>query len=312
MGSSGGQSMWMPADDDIEWQHPRERGAAQGRQFYVAIKADDSPREAPAHVIIHGTDELAWTATLEPFKREIPAAIRHLIEFGHMNDASEARRDVGRWDWDAGSDRVLRRLWPDTFIRDVYIKGAHRDLGNAAVIGTGVSVDRSHMPVVAARVRAGGALPILGHRAFELLLPRGFGWSDVVDLKRERAMIEFAAIMRDVEATALDRAVSLADLERVLRDHYWQRVVDAEGRRPGRWLKYGITAIGWFAGELGTLASTGVPLAGGAIGAAAGHSAGELADRALRPRWLSIHHRLLRHRERERAAAPANGASRDI
>jgi hypothetical protein len=301
--------MWTPADDGIEWQHPRERGSAQGRHFYVAIKADDAPREAPAHVIIQGTDELAWTATLEPFKHEIPATVAEFIEFGHMNDAVEVRRDVGRWDWAAGSDQALRRRWPNSFIRDVYIKGAHRDLGNAAVIGTGVSVDRAHSPVVAARVRAGGAQPVLGHRAFELLLPRGFGWSDVVDLKRERSMIEFAAIMRDVESTALDRAVSLADLERVIQDQYWQRVVDAEGRRPSRWLKYGITAIGWIAGELGTLTATGVPLAGGAIGAAAGHGAGEAADRALRPRWLSIHHRLLRRRDAERAAARFDGGT---
>jgi hypothetical protein len=116
-------------------------------------------------------------------------------------------------------------------------------------------------------------------------------------------MIEFAAIMRDVEATALDQAVSLADLDRVIRDEYWQRVAEAGSRRPGRWLKYGVTAVGWVAGELGTLALTGIPLAGGAVGAAAGHGAGEVVDRALCPRWLSVHTSLLRRREAERATA---------
>jgi hypothetical protein len=295
MGTTGGHSFWMPAEPADDWQHPRHRGARQGRSFYVAVKSDASPADSPPHAIVSGTDELAWAATLEPFRREIPNDLASFVEFGHMNDAIEARQDVRRWDWTAGHDEILRRRWPNTFIRDAYVKGTHLDIGNAAILGVGLSVDRGHAPVVSARIRAGEAQPLLGARAMELQLPRGFGWADVADLKKERALKDFAAIMRDVEATALDRAVSMADLERVLRHEYWDRVARAESRRPARWTRYGVTGIGWIAGELGSLAFGGTPGLGGAIGAAAGHVAGNVVDQVNRPRWLSLHHRLRRH-----------------
>ena len=159
-------------------------------------------------------------------------------------------------------------------------------------MGTAVSVDASHGPVVAARMRAGQAQPVLGHRALHLYLPIGFTWADVAELRKHKALVEYRDVLRDVEEVALNGAVSLDDLDRAIRDAYADRVANAEAKRPSGWARVAIGAVGLVAGLAGELAFLGVPGTGAVTGMAGHLVAGEVAERASRPRWLAIDTRL--------------------
>ncbi len=116
----------------------------------------------------------------------------------------------------------------------------------------------------------------------------------MADLRRHKALVEYRAVLRDVESAALDASVSLPDLDRAIREEYWERVAEAEARRPPMWSELLVDALGFVVGEVAGVAATGTPIVGGVAGGTAGHVAGDLVDRATRSRWLAVHDRLKR------------------
>jgi hypothetical protein len=244
--------------------------------------------------VIDSEAAIAWAASFEPFKGELPKDAGKWLVFGHANDDPAAKTIADRWYRTDARDAELQRLWPDQFVRDAYVKGAHLDMAFSAQLGAALSVDPAHVPVVAARYRAGEAQPVLGHRALHLFVPVGFTWADVADLRRNKALVEYRAVLRDVEATALDQTVSLEGLDAAIAMAYLDRVAQAEARRPSRWVRLAVDALGLLVGAAGGLAAVGTPIVGGLVGAAAAHAGGEVAERLTHPRWLAVHHRLRR------------------
>jgi hypothetical protein len=293
MGPSGGFSIWQPPTGELppRWQAPRRRGRAQHGDVYVQARSDNAPADAPFHPVVRGPATIAWEATFEPFRRELPAAAAKWITYGHNLDTPEVQATASGWHWADDRDAHLQGLWPNTFIRDLFVKATHLDLAMSAAMGTAVSVDAAHGPVLAARARAGQAQHVYGHRALHLYLPTGFTWDDIANLRRHKAMNEYRAVLRDVEAVALDRAVSLGDVDRFIREVYSGRVASAEARRPAGWARVTVGAIALVAGVAGELA-TFVPGVGAVTGVAGHEIAGAVAEHASRPRWLAVDTRL--------------------
>jgi hypothetical protein len=246
--------------------------------------------------MLEGPTTVAWAATFEPFRAELPAGAAKWIAYGHSHDTSQVQALARTWHARDDRDAQLRGLWPNQFIRDLYVKGTHLDLALSAAFGTAVSVDAAHGPVVAARTRAGQAQPVLGHRALHLYVPTGFTWADVADLRQHKALAEYRAVLRDVEAVALARAGSLHDLDLALREAYTDRVAKAEAHRPSSWARVMVGAIALVAGVAGEVAGEvathGVPGVGAVSGVVA-HGVGDaIAERASRERWLALDARL--------------------
>ncbi len=237
MGPTGGWSTWNPPQVGQlpRWQAPSRRGKAQRGRVYVQMRADDAPEGTPFHRMIEGPASVAWESTFEPFRDELPPGASKWLTYGHSPDTADIQAIARSWAWTDDHDPELQRRWPNTFTRDLFVKATHLDLALSAAMGTAVSVDASHGPVVEARMRAGQAQPVLGHRALHLYIPTGFTWADVAELRRHKALAEYRAVIRDVEEVALAGAVSLADLDRAIREAYVDRVARAEARRPGGW-----------------------------------------------------------------------------
>ncbi len=117
---------------------------------------------------------IAWQATFEPFKKELPKSAARWFEFGHVHDYPEAGDLARRWARAVRQDGKLVALWPEQFVRDTFVGGTHLDLAMAALLGTALSVGRAHAPVVSARLRSGDAKPVLGGRVLRLFVPVGF------------------------------------------------------------------------------------------------------------------------------------------
>jgi len=297
-GPSGGWTFWEPPTTErpARWQSPRRRGRAQGGNLYFQVRASDALADAPFHRIVESTTTLAWEATFEPFKDELPKGASKWLSFGHLPDPQEVSDIAASWARIDDLDPRLQQLWPNSFIRDLFVKTTDLDLALSAGLAAAISVDSAHGPVVAARMRAGEAEPVLGQRALHLYLPMGFTWADIAELRRHKALTEYRAVLRDVETLAMDKAVPLHDLDGAIREAYADRVAKAEARRPTAWAKVAIGAIGMVAGVVGELAVPGTPGVGAVAGAAAHLTATEAADRAARPRWLSLDARLRRPR----------------
>jgi hypothetical protein len=248
-------------------------------------------------VVSQSTTSLMWAATFEPFKAELPAAAADWIEFGHVEPPVEAKAVAREWWRRDASASELHAAWPEPFVREVYVRGAHLDLATSGALRTAMSFDVAHTPVLQARVRAQEAEVVGGVHTLRLVVPESFQWADVVELRKHRALVEYRAVLREVEAAVLNPATSTADLERVIRDEYARRVEEAASKRTARWASVGLAGIGLVTGIGADVALSGSPGAGTA--AAAVITAGELAiggalDRRATPRWLAVHSRLRR------------------
>jgi len=298
-GPTASQSFWLPPGEGppARWQSARSRGAAKHGSFYTAMRPSSAPETAPMHVVSTSTTSLLWAATFEPFRRELPAEAAKWIEFGHVEDPPDAKDQARRWSFRDRSAAELKAAWPEPFVRDVYVKGAHLDLATSSALGTALSFDGAHAPVLATLVESREAEPVRGSTALGLLVPTGFDWADVAELRKQPALMEYRAVLREVESAARDGANSLADLERAIHDEYSRRVEDAAARRTGRWASIGIASLGLVVGVSADVALAGVPGAGTIAAttlAAAEYAVGERLDRRARPRWLTVHSRIRR------------------
>jgi len=138
-------------------------------------------------------------------------------------------------------------------------------------------------------VRAGDAHPIGGAYALELLLPVDFGWDDVPALQKHRAIRDYRAILREIEAEALTSASSFAELDDVIHREYERRLAAASSKGVPFAGRVALQAVGFV---LGLAAETQAPLVGSAAATTAGFVAGEVLDRAVKPRWLAVDRRI--------------------
>jgi hypothetical protein len=268
----------------------------------VAVRPSNAPSDAPFHAIVRGPAAFSWRATYEPFRKELPASATEWVDFGCLVDEAPAKELVRAWQR-VDSARLRPYLKrgrlsdpepPDgRFVGNAIVKAGYFDLAVAAVTGSAVSIDRRHQDVVVRRIEAGDAQRVGGQYALEVLLPDGFGWDDVPDLRAMRALRDYRAIIREVEEAALTDARNSEDLQRALHAEYAERLAKATAR--GVPFK-GRVALAFMGFVVGGLAETAAPVVGSATVGVASFGAAEAADRLMRPRWLSVHRRALGRR----------------
>lgn len=182
-GPAGGADQTAHGEQPARWQSLVERGRATGAVHHVAVRRSDAPSDAPFHAMVQGPATFSWRATYEPFRKELPpSATEWLVKRGHVADPEP--RD-GR------------------LVENAIVKAGYLDLAVAAVTGSAVSIDRRHQLAITRRIEAGDAQRVGGHYALEILLPVGFRWDDVPDLRAMRALRDDRAIIREVEEAEL-------------------------------------------------------------------------------------------------------------
>lgn len=118
-------------------------------------------------------------------------------------------------------------------MRETIIKSANRDLVLAATAGVSVTTDRLHAQVVAQRFNdqqgwnlQGYAIPLLFPQAGEL------PWEAIADLRRDRNMARFRAVLREVEEEATAEAAG-GDVKAAALHAYMRHLAGASGRLDG-------------------------------------------------------------------------------
>ncbi len=300
---TGASSTTVHGAQPTSWQSLRRRGQATGANHYVAVRSDDAPADAPFHPLISGPAVFSWHATYEPFRRELPASASSWLDFGAVDDDRPAKDIVRVWEQRDRTDATMRWLargrvpGPEPpggkFAYDSILKAGYYDLAIASVTRSAVSIDRRHQIAVARQLQLGEAARVAGPIALEVLLPTDFGWEDVADLRRMRALRDYRAIISEIEAAALDRTTSVEDLERQIHGEYATRLAAATARGVPFTGRLAMTGVGIV---LGALADTAAPVVGSTVVGGAGFALAEAADRALKPRWLSVHRRAIGRR----------------
>jgi hypothetical protein len=270
------------------WQTLSERSFSTGKAGWRAalevLGAETPPwRE----------DCFSWRATFEPFRRELPASAARWLSIDHFvdDDSDEPIKDMARA-WTV-SDH-LRRSSPNgpsrgspvrEYIDDEIRADGYYDLAVAATAAIAVSIDRRHSLAMDTRLGAGDARPLGGHHALELLLPRDFTWSDVPELRKHRALRDYRAIVREIEAEALRTSRSASEIDNRIHLEYDRRLAVAASKGVPFAGRVALTAVGFV---LGAAADFAAPLVGGAAVTAGGFVVGEGLTRLMRPRWLAV------------------------
>lgn len=305
-GPSGGSSLWMPNDqaDEVRWQTPRERGEARRHAFTFLVGTEDTPGVAATEMVpfIQSDTTIRWSATLEPFRHELPAGC-DWVDWVYSNDPTgEAGRRADDWCRHDGRNAALRNAIPEQFVRSRVIKNANRDLVLAIGSGFVVSQDRLHLSVVRNRFNdedqldwqlQGYALPILVPAVAD------YPWEGIVALRKEKGLQHLRGVLNEIEAETMETAVNGGDLEAAVHHALERQLavvaakVDSVGGTAKRTLvgllvgtSSGVATMG-LTGPLGILASSAL----GAIAGVALDARAVVRNRGVK-QWIGVMNRL--------------------
>jgi hypothetical protein len=238
-GPHGAWTSRVPSSPDqpTTWQTPRGRKRGQDAPISVSIALETTPGVPvpdPYRPILHSATSIYWLPTLEPFAQELPASC-DWIEIGYPGEmADEFKQLEDQWKRRDDENGALSRLVPENFVRSRLVDHVSRDLVVGASGGWDVSVDRYHGRVIGARfardatIRTSGfALPILVPRVGDL------EWSDIVKIRKLKAIERLRQILREIEAEAFEIARSGGDLEAAMHAAYVKKVANALGKVRG-------------------------------------------------------------------------------
>jgi hypothetical protein len=203
-----GSSAFRHGAEGAEFQIPEQRSQGESTPFTVAVGKETTPG-VPAtdmRALINSETSISWSATLEPFRRELPASV-DWVEFVTLPTDPCIIKTASEWARTDAHNAALRTAIPEQFVRSLIIKNADADLALAAHAGVAVMQDRTHQQVLACRFddemgwRATGfALPIV--------LPdtAGLDWDSVAQIRNHKAMAAFRQALLDVETRAVAEA----------------------------------------------------------------------------------------------------------
>lgn len=225
-GPTGSSAFRMPGDPNTApaWQTAKSRKVAQANPFAIGMAPESTPgvpAQGSYHAVVQSETSICWQPTLEPFARELPSGC-DWIHFGHPGPIPPQFEKLGQgWVWRDDANDALRQLIPEHFVRSALIKHVNADLVVGAATGWDISLDRLHGQVVSARFTADTsiaphsfALPVLVPRATEL------DWQDIARIRQMSAISRLRAVLREVEAEALETANKQGDLEEAVRRAY--------------------------------------------------------------------------------------------
>lgn len=286
---------------ETKFQTSRERNAAQSGGFVVSIGAESTPGVASTDLapFLQSQTTAHWTATLEPFIRELPSGCDWVELVQSRDPQGDAAKLASTWTNLDHANAALRQAIPEQFVRSLVIKHANRDLALATHAGLALTQDGLHGAVVARRFgparheqTPGFAIPILFPRVGDL------SWADIQALRQDRHMVRFRKIMRDVEAQALDQALS-GDVEAAAHSAYQAVLARAAGEIETLTTRFKRLAMSLVLGGASGIATMGLA---GPTGVVVGAGTGTIIEagregvsraRVRRDRgWLSLAQRL--------------------
>ncbi len=213
------------------WQTPKGRKRGQDAPFSLAIARETTrgvPAAGPYHQVLHSETSICWRPTFEPFIYELPPSCDWIIPGYPGGMANEFKKLEDRWKRQDDANGALARLVPEHFVRSRLIDSVSHDLAVGASGGWDVSVDRFHGRVIGARFardatvqQRGLALPILVPRVGDL------DWSDIVRIRKLKAIERLRKLLREVEIEAFEVARSGGDLESAMHRAYADKVANA-------------------------------------------------------------------------------------
>jgi len=273
-GPAGTSAYWLDEAKD-RFQTSRERRLATERSLVVGRRTKDEPRTDPApRPSVESETSVSWHSTFFPFMRELPSSCDWL-HFVYGDPGDEARQLAADWTIVDLSNAPLEAQLPVPFVRDLLVQNANYDLALGAADDIPTSIDSLHRKVLASRFSHGGCWAGRGF-SIPFLFPEvgRLDWSAVGDLRRNKHMRSFRAVMLEVEAEALSEA-SDGDLKAASHHAYERLLADAFGPLEG------LLSLG-AKGATGLMIGTGVGFAtvglAGPLGVVAGASLGALID----------------------------------
>lgn len=203
-----GSTAFRHGAEDAEFQTPEQRSQRESTPLTVAVGKETTPG-VPAtemRALINSETSISWSATLEPFRRELPAEA-DWVEFETLPTDPRIKRTGSDWARTDAHNDALRTAAPEQLVRSLIIKNANADLALAAHTQVAVMQDRTHQQVVASRFEdetgwraTGFALPIVFPETGDL------DWDSVAQIRDHKAMAAFRQAQLDVEARAVAEA----------------------------------------------------------------------------------------------------------
>lgn len=203
------------------------------------------------------------------------------------------------WAWEDEHNAALERAIPERFVRNSVIQNADRDLVIATASKMAASIDLLHAQVAAQRFQDGENWKLRGF-AVPILFPQigNQPWDVIADLRRDRNMTRFRAILREVEEEATAEAGG-GDIEAAAQYAYRQHLsgypeaLETVGAVAHR------TFTGFVIGGITGFAVSGIigplgPVFGAALGAATTTiiDVSDLIGRRRSRGWIALDHRI--------------------
>ena len=283
-----------PAEGEVvRWQTPRERHPHGG--FHWGLRRSDAPEGTLFRPMLSSETRLRWRASFLPLVHEVGGLEAFpWLRGAWIEDAPRTSTVVNQMARRDQDDPILRRTWPDQFVRSAVARGAATDFKRVSETGTTLYADPFHARLLAARVARGDAVTVLGQEALRVIEPRELSWQEVADLRAVPGLVEYRAVLRDIEGAAREQSTSRQDLhERILRG-YSEALARASTRMPSWRTRLTLVAFGIVVGKAVTLAANGLPFVGSVAGGVFGDRASQVAGEMARPRWLAADARLHR------------------
>jgi hypothetical protein len=218
-----------PAGDGTRWQTAAQRSAAQASSFQLAMGREIVPgTPAPTmHTVMASQTSHSWVATLDPFGDELPAGCDWVEWVRSPQLPSDLDRTVRDWTWADEHNAALERVIPERLLRSAVIKNTNHDLVIAAASRVAATVDTFHAQVAAQRFNDDGSWKLRGY-VVPIVFPHvgDLPWEAIADFRRDRGMVRFREILREVEQETTAEAAD-GDIEAAANRIYRRRLADA-------------------------------------------------------------------------------------
>lgn len=298
----GGSSAFTGVDTAFQSAFERRVGMQSG--FAITVGLEETPGAQPAAeamrtVVASTTAAISWRPTLIPFGDELPATCGW-VTWVDAPRSPEVLKLASSWSFRDRNNDALASAVPARFARSLIISHANTDLARAALSGVAVMQDATHRQVVSSRLDSATSWQPVGF-AVPLLAPRvaTLPWSDIASLRADKAMRSYRAMLRELEAEALQLSSDDQDVERAVNVLLRDRLLKLAEPPRGSLSALFDGVVSFFVGAgIGALTTgwtgpAGV-LGGAALGTAVdvGHAALDRSRARSARRWVSLHQKL--------------------
>lgn len=259
------------------WQNAAVRHRDENQQFRVTIGLEYEGGKPPTFDTTGPAESaIDWAATLEPFADELPRGA-DWVEFARVTPESvkftsaaplepvRSFEDLAdQWTRADEENLALRQAIPVPFVRDTVIGNVNHDQAYAASSGFDLTIDSFHQRVVTQRFSDETGWRVHGY-IVPIIIPEvgRLPWQVIADLRHDRNMVRFRAVLKEVEEEALAEAAG-GDIEAAAH-HVYERHLERATPVEGISVPVGHTAGGLLISATAGVATSPIAGMGGII-----------------------------------------------